>query len=352
MKRHGNLYEKIYDIENLRYAFKRASKHKHTKSYVKEIEDNLDYYLKEIQTALIEGTYKTSPYKTKYIYEPKKRLIYILPFFPDRIVHHAIMNILEPIWDNLMYYHSYACRKDKGQHKGSRICAEYTRKYKYCLQCDISKFYPSVNHEILKNIIRNKIKDKKLLVLLDNIIDSIEGEKNVPIGNYLSQWFGNVYLNELDTRVKLVYNIKAYERFCDDFCFFSNSKEELNAIKKDLASWLNDTLGLTLSKCSLFPTSQGVDFIGYRHFPNKILLRKSTAKREKKKVLELWNLINNNDRNIDYDKALSVVQSIKGWIRHAQCHNLNEALELDKLLETIENGRKKTLLGLCENRGA
>ncbi len=351
MKRHGNLYEKIYDMDNLRYAFKRASQHKHSKPYVKEIEDNLDYYLTEIQTSLKEGTYKTAPYRTKYIYEPKKRLIYILPFYPDRIVHHAIMNVLEPIWDNLMYYHSYACRKGKGQHRGSRVCAEYVRKYKYCLQCDVSKFYPSINHAILKKIIRKKIKDERLLVLLDKIIDSVEGEKNVPIGNYLSQWFGNIYLNELDTRAKDVYKSKAYVRFCDDFLFFSSSKDELNAIKRDLSTWLGDTLGLTLSECSLFPTSQGVDFLGYRHFPNKILLRKSTAKRDKKKVIELWDEVNNND-NIDYDKALSIIQSMRGWMKHAQSHNLNKAMKLDELLEVVENGRQEALFRLCENRGA
>ncbi len=346
MKRHGNLYDKICDMENLRQAFKRASKHKHKKGYVKEIEENLEGNLEKIQALLKDGAYTTSPYKTKYIYEPKKRLIYILPFYPDRIVHHAIMNVLEPIWDNLMFYHSYACRKNKGQHRGSRKCAEYVRKYKYCLQCDISKFYPSINHQILKDIIRKKIKDNKVLALLDNIIDSVDGEKNVPIGNYLSQWFGNVYLNELDTRAKQVYKAKAYERFCDDFCFFSDSKEELNRIKTDVTEWLKKELNLTLSKCSLFQTKQGVDFLGYRHFPEKVLLRKSTAKREKKKVIGLWEMVNTESLT-DYDKALSVIQSIRGWMKHAQCYNWSQSLKVDKLLEVVENGRQKALLGLC-----
>ena len=117
------------------------------------------------------------------------------------------MNVLEPIWDNLFIHNSYACRKGKGQHRGSTKCAEYVRKNKYCLKCDIKKFYPSINHDILFNIIKKKIKCKKTLNLLHDIIYSIEGETNTPIGNYTSQWFGNLYLNELDMYVKHVLKI-------------------------------------------------------------------------------------------------------------------------------------------------
>lgn len=198
MKRHNNLFDKIVDKDNLLLAYKKAKKHKNWQQKVIRVEKDLDNLIEGLRLSLINGTYKTAEYRTKKIYEPKERTIYVLPFYPDRIVHHAIMNILEPIWDNLFISDSYACRNGKGQHKGSQKCMEFVRKNKYCLKCDISKFYPSINHEILKLIIRKKIKCKRTLNLLDTIIDSIDGETNIPIGNYLSQWFGNLYLNELE----------------------------------------------------------------------------------------------------------------------------------------------------------
>ena len=121
----------------------------------------------------MDGNYKNSVYRIYSMYEPKLRLIYVLPYYPDRIVHHAIMNVLEPIWDSLFIYDSYACRKGKGQHKGMIKCSEYVRKYKYCAKLDISQFYVNIDHEILKIILRKKIKDKDLLSILDIIIDSL-----------------------------------------------------------------------------------------------------------------------------------------------------------------------------------
>lgn len=336
MKRYGNLYDKICDIDNLRLAFYKASKHKHNKNYVINVESDLENKLIEIQKMLQNGTYQTSVYKIKEIFEPKKRQIYVLPFFPDRIVHHAIMNVLEPIWENIMYEHSYACRIGKGQHRGSTKCMEFVRHYKYCLQCDISKFYPSINHEVLKSILRQKLKDEKLLNLLDSIIDSIDGETNIPIGNYISQWFGNLYLNELDTRAKQLYKSKAYIRYCDDFVFFADNKNELINIARDLDIWLKDKLKLKMSKCSLFPVTQGLDFLGYRHFPDRILLRKRTAKKERKAVLQLWNDVNNN-RIHNWKNALSRIDSISGWSKHAQCYNFRRSLCINDLREIILN---------------
>lgn len=236
MKRHNNLFDKIVDKDNLLLAYKKAKKHKSWQQKVIRVEKDLDNLIEELRLSLINGTYKTAEYRTKKIYEPKERTIYVLPFYPDRIVHHAIMNILEPIWDNLFISDSYACRNGKGQHKGSQKCMEFVRKNKYCLKCDINKFYPSINHEILKLIIRKKIKCKRTLNLLDTIIDSIDGETNIPIGNYLSQWFGNLYLNELDMFMKHDNKIKCYIRYCDDFLLFSNDK----ALLKEMAIKIKD----------------------------------------------------------------------------------------------------------------
>ena len=338
MKRHGNLWDKIVNKDNLYKAYLKARKGKGWQRKVRVIDKNPDKYIDELYQTLINGEYKTAKYKTKVIFEPKMRTIYILPFYPDRIVHHAIMNVLEPIWDGLFMNHSYACRKKKGQHKASTYCMSLVCKYKYVLKCDISKFYPSVNHEILKSIIRHKIKDKKVLELLDTIIDSTGTETNVPIGNYLSQWFGNLYLNELDKELKHKYRVKAMVRYSDDFLIFSNSKQELHRLDSIVQEFLGTKLQMRLSKCNIFPTSQGVDFLGYRHFPQGyILVRKSTAKRIKRRMKGLiWEY---KHHRIDKIQALSKIASAEGWMKHATAHNLSVSLKINELKECIKHER-------------
>lgn len=330
MKRHGNLWNKIIDKDNLLLAFKKAKRHKSWQQKVIKVEQNLEEMIEKLRESLINGTYKTSGYRQKKIYEPKERTIYILPFYPDRIVHHAIMNILEPIWDKLFISHSYACRKNKGQHKGSIKCMEYVRKNRFCLKCDISKFYPSINHEILKRIIRKKIKCKRTIKLLDEIIDSIDTPTNVPIGNYLSQWFGNLYLNELDVYMKQDNHVKNYIRYCDDFLLFSNDKVLLKELAKKIEEFVTVKLKLKLSKCDLFPTSQGVDFLGYRHFPKGyILVRKTTVKRMKRRLRKLkWEI---KTGRLAKDRAISVIGSLMGWLRWANTYNLKIKLQLEEL---------------------
>ncbi|WP_286821283.1 RNA-directed DNA polymerase [Mitsuokella sp. UBA4253] len=334
MKRYGNLYDKITDMDNLRVAFYKAAQGKHYQDKVKIVEENCDEYLMRLKEMLENGTYHTSQYATKQIYEPKERTIYILPFYPDRIAHHAIMNVLAPIMDSFMIYDSYACRKEKGQHAGSKRCMQMVRRNLYCLKCDISKFYPSIDHDVLKSILEHKFKDKRLIALLNEIIDSTNTQTNVPIGNYLSQWFGNLYLNELDTKVKYELCVKDYIRYCDDFCFFSLDKEELRRIRAWLPKYLQDTLKLKLSKCELFPVSHGVDFLGYRHFPRYILVRKRTAKGIKKHLKETMYLLKHG--RISKDQALAKIASAKGWIKHANSHHYTMATHIDDLWKEVK----------------
>jgi hypothetical protein len=329
MRRHNNLFSKIVDIDNLRVAYKRARQGKTNKTFVIRFAQKSESQLIEIQQSLIEGTFGTSKYHTKWVYEPKKRLIYVLPFAPDRIVQHAIMNIVEPIWDRLLINDSYACRIGKGIHLGSKKCMEFVRKYKYCLKCDISKFYPSVDHDILFDIIQHKIKCVPTLDLLREIIYSIPGGKNVPIGNYTSQWFGNLYLNELDQHLKHEWKIKPYVRYCDDFVAFSDDKSFLNEVSVAVKDFCNNRLKLSLSKCDLFPVTQGVDFLGYRHFPNYILLRKSTAKRVQKRLTHLPYLLESG--KITLEQYRSSIASTKGWLKWANTHNFKLSLQLEEL---------------------
>jgi hypothetical protein len=334
MKRKGNLYARIIDRQNLELAFDKAKKGKTWQRTVKNAERHRKELLDQLETMLKNHEYRTSPYHTKTIYEPKKRVIYILPFYPDRIVQHAIMNILEPYWDSLMYYHSYACRKGKGQHKGSTLCMKYIREKPYCLKCDISKFYPSVNHDILFKVLTRKIKCKYTLAMLREIIDSIPGETNVPIGNYLSQWMGNMYLNELDTYVKQALRIKYYIRYCDDFVLFGDKEELVKAIPK-VQAFVTGKLQMKLSKCDLFPVTRGIDYLGYRHFPgNYVLLRKTTAKRVKRRIRGLlWKV---KHGKVKKETALGSIESTEGWIKWANTHNLAIALDIEEVRREIE----------------
>lgn len=325
---------RITEIENLKWAYQKASKGKHWQRKIQRYDKDPEPWLEKLKETLENGNYHTSEYHTKQIYEPKERTIYILPFYPDRIVHHAIMNVLEPIWEKLLIYDSYACIKGKGQHAGSKRCMEMVRRNTWCLKCDISKFYPSVHHETLKKIIRQKIKDERLLNLMDEIIDSTHTETNVPIGNYLSQWFGNIYLNQLDMEVKQRLKAKDYIRYCDDFCFFSNDKEELRRIREWLPRYLADVLHLKLSKCELFPVSHGVDFLGYRHFPQYILVRKRTARRMKAHLKEVMYLLKRG--KISKEQAISKVASAQGWAKHANAHNYAVSNHIQELWEEVK----------------
>ena len=339
MKRHGHLWDKFVDVNNLRLAVKNAAKGKRWQRKIQKILSREEACIQELHERLVSGQYRTSSYKTKLIYEPKVRTIFILPFYPDRIVHHAIMQVLEPIWDGLLISDTYACRVGKGQHAGSKRCMQWVRQYKYCLKCDVSKFYPSIDHEILKAIIRKKIKDPLMLNLLDEIIGSVPDGKNVPIGNYLSQWFGNIYLNELDMLIKVEKRIKPYLRYCDDFVIFSNNKDELHALAAEVKEFLATKLLLRLSKCEVFPVSQGVDFLGYRHFPQGyILVRKSTAKRVKRRMSTLLNDLKSG--RIDVDTAVSKVASTEGWIKHANTKNFRVSLKLNDIKKELKRYEK------------
>ena len=336
MKRHNNLYQRITSEENIREAWREARRGKSGKSAVRRFERDLDDNLKRIRESLVDKTYKTSPYTTMIIREPKTRLIYRLPYDPDRIVHHILMRVVEPIWEGLFISDSYACIKGKGLHGGSRRCMEFVRRNRYCLKMDIAKFYPSVDHDILYNIVQEKIKCADTLWLFREIIYSIPDGKNVPIGNYTSQWMGNLYLNELDSFVKHTLRVKDYVRYCDDFCLFHDDKKYLARLADEIETFLADSLALKLSKNSIFPVAQGVDFLGYRHFPTHVLLRKSTATRIRRRLRSLPGALAAGHITFEYFR--SCIASIKGWMRWANTHHLRLATELTALERIVENG--------------
>jgi retron-type reverse transcriptase len=335
MRRHGNLWPEIISKDNLKIAHHKAILGKKTMPNVIKFNSDVGGNLQNIQELLITKRFQTSSYYEKVIYEPKKRTIYVLPFNPDRIVQHALMNVIVPVWEGLFIEDSYACRAGKGIHLGSRRTMEFVRRNKYVLKCDISKFYPSIDQEILMAIIERKIKCRDTLWLIDEIVHSFPGGKNVPIGNYTSQWFGNLYLNELDRFVKSDLHIKDYIRYCDDFCLFHNDKAVLKEAAERIKKFISEKLLLKFSKCDLFPVAQGVDFLGYRHFNNYILLRKSTAKRVKKRLERLPKLYAKNE--ITAEQYRSSVGSTWGWLKHANTHNLTVSMKFEEMMKEVKN---------------
>ncbi len=321
MKTVNNLWDVFISPENFNIAAKKAIKSKKSKMAVAKFLAKRDKLLDKLRHDIISGNFKTSAYVIKTIYEPKERNIYVLPLYPDHILHHALVNVLGPIWLKTFVRDSFACIPGRGLHAASQRAMDFVRRNKYVLQCDIRKFYPSIRHDVMKRVLRRKIADRRILRLLDNIVDSCGGEKNVPIGNLTSQWFGNVFLNELDHFVKEKLGWRDYIRYCDDFCLFGNNKRDLWRVRKKILHFVQNELMLDFSRSSVYPVSRGFDFIGYRHFNGFILLRKSAAKRIKNSVLNIA-------RYRDFsEKSVGQLAAYHGWMKWANCWRLKRKIQ-------------------------
>lgn len=326
MKRIGNLFDKIVSIENLYLAEKKARKNKSNRKEVIEFSKNKHTLLLKLQQQLINEEYVTSKYDTFVIKEPKERLIFKLPYYPDRIVHHAIMNILEPIWVSIFVKNTYSCIKGRGIHaavKDIKKALKDKQNTKYCLKLDIKKFYPSINHKILKKIIRRKLKDCKLLRLLDSIISSTYG---VPIGNYLSQFFANLFLAYFDHWVKEVKKVKYYFRYADDITIFAGSKEELRQLFEEIKEYLAN-LGLQVKdNYQIFPLdSRGLSFVGYVFFHTHTRIRKNIKRSLCRTSSRL--------KNRSIEKYRAHICSFIGWLKYCNgLHLLRKVLVYKELL--------------------
>lgn len=287
-------------------------------------------------------TYETSQYSTFTIYEPKERLIFRLPYYPDRITHHAIMNIMEPIWTNIFIKQTYSCIKDRGIHNVAydlkKVLNMYPEQTKYCLKMDIRKFYPSIDHNILYNdILTKKIKDKKLLTLLKEIIYSADG---VPIGNYLSQFFANLYLTYFDHWVKEELKCKFYFRYTDDIVILSDNKDYLHNVLVSIKTYLKEVLKLKLKpNYQIFPVvSRGIDFVGYKFFHTHTLIRKSIK-------IRLFRLIAKyKKKKISRTELKRRIQAYLGWLKYCDSKNLlRKVQKLTGLRCTNWNGKETNI---------
>ena len=328
MKTHKRLWEKFEPKENFEKACVRSQKDKEKKHEIVNFNKNRDENLKAVRELAISGRFTTSHYRERKIYEPKERIIYILPYSPDRIVQHAIMNVLEPIFERHLIQNTYACIKKRGQLDASIKCSEYVRKFRYCLKCDIRKFYPSINQEKLSRSIHRIIRDDRFMEIVDDVIFSFPGGYNCPIGNYCSQWFGNFYLSALDNYVLHELKVGGFERYCDDFLLFDNDKHHLNECRKRIGDFLYERLELCFSKADLFDVKQGVDFCGYRSFEDFVLVRKGTAKRLIKRTKEVAEAL---DAGKDKQPLMGKMASTNGILRHACTFNLRNSINFEDI---------------------
>lgn len=327
MKRYGNLYGLICSYENLVAAAENACMGKARQKTVRTFFEDFEKNIRQLQEELITHTFKTSEYSIFRIFEPKERVIYRLPF-RDRIVHWAIMLVIEPIWVKAFTRDTYACIKGRGIHALQRKLQGDLRDdpegTEYCLKIDVKKFYPTIDHEILKNVIRRKIKDPELLALLDEIIDSVPDGAGVPIGNYLSQFFANLYLTELDHLLKESCRVKYYYRFADDIVVLGSDKETLRGILVFINHYLFSERNLRIkSNFQIFPVeSRGIDFVGYVTRHEYALARKKNKKALCRKVAEY------RKQGLSEEQIRLKTASRVGFMIHANTNHLLQTLNL------------------------
>lgn len=318
MKRYGNIFEKIYDMDNLREAHKNAREDKLFYQEVKMVDSNPDYYLGLIHDMLKNKQYRVSEYDISTINDKgKERELMKLPYFPDRIIQWAIMLQIEKVFMQVFCSHTCASIKDRGIGKASKLLDKHMKNEvdtQNCLKIDVKKFYPNINHRILKQLLRKKFKDKDLLELLDMIIDSYPGEKGVPIGSYLSQFLANFYLAYFDHWLKEKMGLKCVIRYMDDIVILHRSSAFLHWLIQKMGEYLKQNLDLEIKgNWQVFPTGiRGVDFVGYRHFYGYKLLRKTTCKKFKQKMLAIRE--KQDKGNLINYREWCAVNSYIGWL--------------------------------------
>ena len=345
-------------MDNLYKAYRNAKKGKGWYHEIREMERNIWYYLGKLQKMLMDHDYHTSPYEMFTRKEGKKeREIYKLPFFPDRIAQWAVIQVIEPYLLSNFTDDTYSAIPGKGIHAAFKKLRNRVDQspddFRYCCKIDCQKFYPSIDHDILKKKYRKKFKDPDLLEVIDEIIDSIStcpaSDENIafygsrgktitivqrndeqfidgigiPIGNYFSQYDGNFYLSDFDHFMKEVLHVLEYYRYMDDICVFGRTKEELHEILDKMGQFLKKENIRIKHNYQIFPTFiRGVDFVGYRIFRDYTLLRKSTCIQMKDKMTRILNKVESG-KEMNFSEWCSIA-SYKGWLIHCDSYRLNE----------------------------
>ena len=326
-KTYSNLFEKIYSFDALHAAYLRARRGKRHRLAVMRFEQNLEGELIQLQNELIWGEYRTGRYHRFHVYEPKPREVAALPF-RDRVLQHSLVATIEPIWESRFIAHSYACRPGRGMHRGAdhaqsmlrRVLREHGRVF--ALKADVSKYFASIDHGVLKRLLRRRIACARTLELCEQIIDSTAetgdlAPRGLPIGNLTSQLWANVYLHELDLFAKHELKARNYIRCTDDFVIVHHDKAVLHEIRARIEAFLWDQLRLTTNaKTQVFPVSadrgRGLDFLGYHMWPTHRRLRKSSIRRITRTLKRARRLYEAGAVDLEQVSA-----SVRSWVAHA-----------------------------------
>lgn len=344
MMRHRGLWERLVSFENLYHAFRRAARGKSERLYCARFSYHRERELLELKRELEDGSYRHGGYRSFEVRDPKRRQVKAAAF-RDRVVHHALCNVIEPIFEARFIADSFACRKGKGTLAALERCRALARRYRdgYVLKSDVSKYFYSVDHALLRRILERAIADERVLALCAHILASSEDARfrayfpddelfalerptGIPIGNLTSQLFSNIYLAELDRFIKQTLRHKAYLRYMDDFLLFGPDKralwEELARVEDFLAERLR--LRLHPRKRTVSPVRCGVDWVGYMVFPDRVRLRRRNIFRFRARNRRLRRLL--RARLIPVSRVRDSVVSFLGYARHAQAVRLTERL--------------------------
>jgi retron-type reverse transcriptase len=334
MKTYKNLYPQIYDFTNLYLAYRRARRGKRERAAVAGFEFDLEHNLLTLRRELQARTYAPGGYTNFYIHEPKRRLVSAAPF-RDRVVHHALCRVIEPIWEARFIATSYACRMGKGTHQAIDQCQAWVRRYRYAFQGDIVKYFPSIDHQVIYGLLSKHIADGATLWLIEQLLASgagIQAEeqpplyfpgddlfaalrpRGLPIGNLTSQFWANVYLHELDMFVKHELRCPAYLRYMDDFVLFADDKETLHAWREAIHAFLANRLRLALhpKKSLVFPVQVGLEFCGFRIYATHRRLRRAAVRRFVGRFRRQRAAYRRGELSLE-----EMTDSVRCWIAHA-----------------------------------
>ncbi|MDA0692794.1 MAG: RNA-directed DNA polymerase [Nitrospinae bacterium] len=346
MKRYGGLFESIATFPALLAASRKARKGKRFKHSTADFEFNLEREIIRLERALTNQTYRPGPYREFSIYEPKPRKISAAPY-RDRVAQHALCAVIEPLFNRSFIFDNYACRTGKGNLQAVNRFTHFSRRFKYVLKCDVKKYFPSIDHQVLKDKIRRKIKCPKTLWLIDLFIDSshpqdaanfyfpgddlftpYERRRGIPIGNLTSQLFANLYLNDLDHFIKEKFPVFGYIRYMDDLAVFGDRKEELWRVLECVKEFLvRERLWLKPEKSMVYPLVRGVDYLGFKVFPDHRRLRYENTVRYRRRVKRMQK--DYYKGKIGFAEINGSVQSWIGHVGHADTWRFREKLFKD-----------------------
>lgn len=341
MKRHDNLWPQVIAFDNLLRASRLAQKGKRFRPNVLAFNHRLEQELQQLQTELKTFTYQPGGYRTFRIRDPKPRMISAAPY-RDRVVHHALCNVIVPLLDCTLIHDTYANRLGYGTHRALHRFTGWARQYRYCLQCDISKYFPSIDHEILKTLMRKHLKCSETLWLINTIIDASNEQmpvieyfpgddlltpvlrrRGLPIGNLTSQFFANLYLSPFDHFVKRQLKLKRYLRYVDDFAAFSDDRQELADARLAMEDYLASLrLKMHPIKSQLFETRYGANFVGFRILPDRIRVRNDNVRRARRRLKTLQRQYATGD--IELEPLVQRLQSWEAHLKHGDTYRLRQ----------------------------